>query len=87
MKKLEEWKAVLAEQQRSGLSAAQFCRERGHVESQFTYWRNKLARAGGGGEFARVETGDAVALELPGGKTVKVRRGDLAAVLEALCER
>jgi hypothetical protein len=83
----EKWKVIIGEHQRSGLSAAQFCRELGHREHQLTYWRKKLAGAAGGGQFARVETGDFVALELPGGKTVKVRREDLAAVLEALCER
>ena len=84
----EEWKRVIAEQSASGQSALRFCRERGISDSALSYWRKKLtAGAVEYGSFARVDSVGLIAVELPGGKTVRVGRADLPAVLEALCGR
>ena len=84
----EEWQKVIVEQAASGQSALRFCRERGISDSALSYWRKKLtAGAAQAAGFARVETGVLIAVELPGGKTVRVGRTDLPAVLEALCGR
>lgn len=83
----EAWKKLIAEQRLSGQSVVRFCRERGVSDSSFGYWRKKIEATTSCGEFARVETGGLIAVELPGGKTVKIGRVDLPAVLEALCAR
>ena len=83
--KIEGWKKQIAEQGSSGLSVSRFCRERGISESSFGYWRKKISLTGTSEGFARVERGGLIAVELPGGKTVRVDRCDLAAVLEVLC--
>lgn len=86
MKKREEWEKLLEEQRGSGMSVARFCRERGISDSSFSYWRNKVREEARAGTFARVERGDMLRVELPGGKAIRVSRSDLAAVLGALCE-
>lgn len=88
MGKQSVWAKLVREQGSSGQSAASFCRERGISESAFSYWRQKLRRADGKLEgFARVTTDELVSVELPGGRTVRVSRDNLSAVLEALCGR
>ena len=83
----EEWKRTIGEQGASGFSVSRFCRERGISDSGFGYWRKKLKDEGEPGAFVRVETCELMPVELPGGRTVRVRRGDLPALLEALCGR
>jgi hypothetical protein len=36
------WRALLAEQQQSGLSVVAFCRERGLRDGQFYDWKKRL---------------------------------------------
>src|SRR5690349_21342485 len=40
----QAWRQVFAEQARSRLSVARFCRERGITTSSFYFWRSELAR-------------------------------------------
>jgi hypothetical protein len=87
MTTIEKWKELITEQRRSGVSVARFCQERGVSESGFSYWRRKITAGANAGEFIRVDRGELVPVELPGGRTVKVRRDDLPVVLEALCGR
>src|SRR5262245_16461151 len=52
------WREHIAEQERSGMSVQQFCKEKGITEQSFYVWRKRL----GGQEWARfalVETGPA----------------------------
>ena len=81
--KIAEWRNLIAEQRSSGLSVRRFCEERGVSDSSFGYWRKKTAEVATG--FARVDSGGLIAVELPGGKTVRIGRNDLPALLEALC--
>lgn len=81
----ERWRRLIAEQQESGLEAAEFCRRRSIATSSFYCWRRKLAeherQAGGGfvpvglapGERARL--GGVLELRLRGGRRLRVREG------------
>ena len=40
----DQWRARLAEQERSGLSVKQFCKERGLTEYSFYAWRKRLRK-------------------------------------------
>jgi hypothetical protein len=57
----DEWIAVLAEQEASGVSILQFCRRRGIAVSTFHSWRSRLRgrpRAGGHGGGGDPRTAD-----------------------------
>jgi transposase-like protein len=56
--KTDQWRERIAEQERSGLSARQFCREQGIPEHCFYGWRKRL-REQGLVRFALVERGPA----------------------------
>lgn len=86
----QRWRAILAEQGRSGLGVAAFCRQRSIPASSFFGWRRKLGRAGADAapEFARVKVvpepvGCAGSIDvcLRGGRRLRVRRGFDAALL------
>src|ERR1044071_740567 len=42
--KNNQWRERIAEQERSGLSVKQFCRERGLTECSFYAWRKRLRK-------------------------------------------
>lgn len=42
------WRKLVAEQRRSGLSQAEFCRRRGLVPGTFAWWKRELKRRDGG---------------------------------------
>jgi hypothetical protein len=52
----EQWRERIAEQERSGLSVKQFCKERELTECSFYAWRKRL-RGQGPVRFALVERG------------------------------
>ena len=91
----DQWRERIAEQQRSGTSIKQFCKERGLAEHSFYAWRRRLQRAETV-RFAVVERGlrqettmDAcVELILPTGERLRIAGGvdamTLRTVLEAL---
>ena len=56
--KRDRWRGLIAEQERSGMSVRQFCRERELAEHCFYAWRKRL-RAQGLVRFALVERGTA----------------------------
>ena len=84
------WERLLAEQSRSGLSVAEFCRRNDLAQASFYQWRKKLAEARSAQEaFVPVSitytTG--VRVELPGGAVVCLPAGDersLAQVISLL---
>jgi len=80
-----DWKRMVEEQEKSGQSGADFCKKRGISEGSFWYWRRKLVSERRADKFVRVDEGERVAVELPGGKTIRIRREELRYVLEALC--
>ena len=49
-----DWKAILAEYDRSGQSRAAFCRKVGVSSSTFLLWERKLRRRGRAAEFVEV---------------------------------
>jgi transposase-like protein len=54
----EYWRGQIAQQERSGVSVPQFCKERGIVEQSFYVWRKRL-REQQPMRFALVETAPA----------------------------
>ncbi len=84
----ERWAEFLAEQARSGLSVAEFCRRKQLPQNSFYLWRRKLGgspgSAGRASRAKRVRTGDVafipltvvgaatVGIELPCGATIQV---------------
>jgi hypothetical protein len=93
--KSDQWREWIAEQERSGISARQFCKERGLAEQSFYGWRKRLRRREPV-RFALVDRGlgqelgrePAVELVLTSGERLRIANGvdgrTLRAVLEAL---
>ena len=44
--KKELWRSILQEQKASGLSAAEFCRQRGLNVARFYWWKSNLSKRG-----------------------------------------
>jgi transposase-like protein len=93
-RKAGQWRERVAEQQRSGMSVRQFCREQQLPEHAFYAWRKRL-RTEGPLRFALLEptgaamaTGSTVELVLPTGERLRIGAGvdarTLRTVLEAL---
>jgi hypothetical protein len=53
--KQDEWRERIAEQERSGESVKQFCKERSLAECSFYSWRKRLRQQEGPVRFALVE--------------------------------
>lgn len=81
-----EMEALLAEQEKSGLSVARFARERGISAWSLYEWRRRLRKEGGRGarrsqRFVQVRVvgepagPSTIAVELPAGARVHVPRG------------
>ena len=94
--KADQWRERIAEQERSGQSARQFCKEQGLAEHAFYAWRRRL-REQGPVRFALVERGAqqpapaaeaALELVLASGERLRIGAGvdaiTLRTVLEAL---
>jgi len=91
----DQWRERIAEQQRSGASIKQFCKERGLAEHSFYAWRRRL-RGPEPVRFAVVEHSPGresamnacVELLLPSGERLRIAAGvdgaTLRTVLEAL---
>ena len=52
----EQWREQIADQQRSGLSVRQYCKQQGIAEHAFYYWRKRLRDQQQPMRFALVET-------------------------------
>lgn len=63
----EYWREQIAQHERSGLSVAQFCKERGIIEQSFYVWRKRL-REQEPMRFALVETA-------PAGRELRMEAG------------
>jgi len=53
--KKEQWRGLIAEHERSGISVRRFCKERGIAEHLFFYWRKRLQTDQQPVRFALVE--------------------------------
>lgn len=53
--KADQWRARIAEQERSGLPVKQFCKERGLTAWSFYDWRKRLRESAAPVRFALVE--------------------------------
>jgi transposase-like protein len=95
--KADEWRARIAEQERSGLSVKQFCSERGLTAWSFYDWRKRLRKSAAPVRFALVERGSVsqksatsadVEIVFAGGEQLRIRSGvdgvTLRMVIEAL---
>lgn len=87
----DQWRERFAEQQRSGTSIKQFCKERGLAEHSFYSWRKRL-RVPDAVRFALVDrtlragaTMDAcVEVILPSGERLRIAAGADAATLRTV---
>ena len=92
--KAEQWRERISEQEGSGLSVKEFCRERGVSSWSFYKWRKQL-REGGPVRFALVErrtereqgatTAD-MELVFATGERLRIRRGVDGATLRMVVE-
>jgi transposase len=95
--KSDQWRERIADQERSGMSARQFCKERGLSEPSFYSWRKRLRRQESPVRFALVERGSArpepameaeLELVMISGERLRIAAGvdavTLRTVLEAL---
>jgi len=90
----DQWRERIAEQERSGLSVKQFCKERGVSEYSFYTWRKRLAKkepvrfALVDREASGQEAATALELLLRSGERLRIGSGvdvaTLRTVLEAL---
>jgi hypothetical protein len=80
-----KWRRLVSEQQRSGLSVAAFCRERGLRAPRFFAWKKRLSQAGVA-EFVRVRIGGAAEPQpqaATAGRAIEIRlRGQRSVVVE-----
>jgi len=65
------WRALIREQERSGLSVSEFARRRGVSVATLYWWRSQLSRRGGRGRATRL-----MAVEVVGSKEVDPSSGD-----------
>ena len=89
----EHWKAVIAEQERSGQTVGGFCQKRGLTQQSFYQWRKRLGAADAPVRFALVETGRpeareraAVELVLRSGHCLRIAAGVDGATLRTVLE-
>jgi transposase-like protein len=88
----DQWRARIAEQQRSGLSVRRFCKERQIAEHSFYAWRRRL-REQGSVRFALVERGPAqpdaqasLELVLVTGERLRIGAGADAATIRTVLQ-
>lgn len=90
--KADQWRERIAEQERSGKSVRQFCKQQGLAEHCFYGWRKRL-RTAGPLRFALLEptgagmpTPSSVELVLPTGERLRIAAGAEAATIRAVLE-
>ena len=92
--KADEWRERIAEQQSSGLSIKQFCKQRGIAEHSFYDWRKRL-REKHAVRFAVIDRGSwgpeaaadaCLEILLTGGERIRVGAGADAALLRVALE-
>jgi hypothetical protein len=88
----DQWRDRIAEQERSGISVKQFCKERGVSEYSFYTWRKRLAKkepvrfALVNREAAGQEPATALELVLMSGERLRIGNGVDAATLRTVVE-
>jgi transposase-like protein len=89
----EHWKAIIAEQERSGQTVQGFCQQRGVMQQSFYYWRKRLGVEQTPVRFALVETGRpetreraVVELVLRSGHSLRIAAGTDGATLRMVLE-
>lgn len=93
--KADQWCARITEQERSGLSVKQFCKERGLTAWSFYDWRKRLRESAAPVRFALVErrsmkpkpaTSADVEIVFAGGEQLRIRSGIDGATLRVVIE-
>ena len=93
--KAVQWRARIAEQERSGLSVKQFCKERGLTAWSFYDWRKRLRESAAPVRFALVErrsgsskpaTSGDVEIVFASGEQLRIRCGVDGATLRMVIE-
>jgi hypothetical protein len=93
--KADQWRARIAEQERSGLSVKQFCNERGLTAWSFYDWRKRLRESAAPVRFALLErrsgrqkraTSADVEIVFAGGEQLRIRSGVDGATLRMVIE-
>ena len=91
-----KWLGLISEQEQSGKTVADFCRERGIAASQLYSWKRRCVGAKAASGFVRLKVGPAVETEtaatarsgievrLSGGRSLMVEPGFDASHLRAL---
>ena len=92
----DEWRERIAEQERSGTSVKQFCKERGLTECSFYAWRKRLRQQQEPVRFALVERRAAnrqenagqgtLELVLPSGARLRISAGVDSTILRKVLE-
>lgn len=75
----QRWQELIAEQERSGLSIAEFCRHKGFTSASFYLWRKKLRETPQREELfvpLHVVGSSGVEIEFPCGAVLRVPSGD-----------
>ena len=84
-----EWQKRFAEQARSGLSIAQWCRQKGLRANRYYYWKQRL---GGSGleaskkNFVEISRGEAIELQIRENIRIRVSANFDRAALKGLLE-
>ena len=84
-----EWQKRFAEQARSGLSIAQWCRQKGLRANRYYYWQQRL---GGSGleaskkNFVEISRGEAIELQIRDDIRIRVSANFDRAALKGLLE-
>ena len=79
--KRNNWEQILQDYRSSGISQADFCRERKIPLSSFSI---QIRKSRDRSNFVKLETSDRVELELSSGMILKVKESQLAVVMKAL---
>jgi hypothetical protein len=93
--KAVQWRERIAEQERSGLSVKQFCKERGLTAWSFYDWRKRLGESAAPVRFALVQrksesrnpaAGPDIEIVFAGGEQLHIRSGVDGATLRMVIE-
>lgn len=91
-----KWRGLVSEQEQSGKTVAEFCRERGIARSKLYLWRQRCVGAKAASGFVRLRVaraaeaervataGKGIAVRLAGGRSLVVEPGFDACHLRAL---
>ena len=91
--KADQWRERIAEQERTGVSVKQFCKQQGLTEYSFYAWRKRLRRQAPvcfalveRGVLPRLPTETSLELVLTSGERLRIAAGVDAATLRTVLE-